>query len=93
MIQNKRDMGGLRTQDGKCIKLHYLIRSAHLYQATEKDLSDISTVIDLRTPGERDQAPDQTWHCEYLPMPIFTDEQAGISHEQGINDQLIPDMA
>lgn len=93
MIQNKRDLGGLKTQDGRKIKPHCLIRSAHLYQATEKDLSDVFTVIDLRTPGERDQTPDQTWHCEYLPMPVFTDEQAGISHEREVTEQLIPDMA
>lgn len=93
MIQNKRDLGGMRTQEGKTIKPNCLIRSAHLYQATEDDLHGVSTVIDLRTPGERDQAQDQIWHCEYLPMPVFTDEQAGISHEQKISEQLIPDMA
>ena len=76
MIQNKRDLGGLRTQDRKTFKPSCLIRSAHLYQATDKDLSGISSIIDLRTPGEREQAPDQTWYCEYLPMPVFTDEQA-----------------
>ena len=93
MIQNMRDLGGLKTQDGKAIKPHCLIRSAHLYQAKESDLNGITTVIDLRTAGESAQAPDQTWHCEYLPLPVFTEEEAGISHEQEISAQLIPDMA
>lgn len=93
MIQNMRDLGGLKTQDGKTIKPHCLIRSAHLYQARENDLDGIASIIDLRTPGERGQAPDQTWHCEYLPLPVFTEEEAGISHEQEISEQLIPDMA
>lgn len=93
MIQNLRDLGGLMTQDGKAIKPHCLIRSAHLYQANEKDLEGVSAIIDLRTPGESAQAPDQTWNREYLPLPVFTEEEAGISHEQEINAHLIPDMA
>ena len=93
MIQNKRDLGGLETSDGRKIRSGCLIRSAHLFQAKEIDLEGISTIIDLRTPGERNQAEDQTWQREYLPMPVFDDAQAGISHEQGADEWLIPDMA
>mgnify|MGYP002620779075 FL=1 len=92
MIQNKRDLGGLETEDGKRIKPRCLIRSAHLYQATGADLDGIATIIDLRTPGERSQAPDQTYGREYLPLPVFTDEQAGISHETEVSTQLLPEM-
>lgn len=93
MIQNMRDLGGIETQDGKRIKPNCLIRSANLFQAEAADLEGISTIIDLRTPGERDEAPDQTWQRAYLPMPVFDDAQAGISHEQGVNKQGLPDMA
>ena len=93
MIQNKRDLGGLKTADGKRIRPNCLIRSAHLYQAEEADLDGIATIIDLRTPGERGQAPDRVWQREYLPLPVFTDEQAGISHETEISAQLLPEMA
>ena len=93
MIQNKRDLGGLKTADGKRIRPNCLIRSAHLYQAAEADLDGIATIIDLRTPGEREQAPDRVWQREYLPLPVFTDEQAGISHETEISAQLLPEMA
>lgn len=92
MIQNRRDLGGLQTIDGKQIRPGCLIRSAHLFQATEDDLAGIATIIDLRTPGERSQAPDQSWQKEYLSLPVFTDEQAGISHEQAISEQLLPDF-
>lgn len=92
MIQNRRDLGGLTTIDGRRIRPGCLVRSAHLYQATEDDLARISTIIDLRTPGERGQAPDQTWQREYLPLPVFTDEQAGISHEKDVSEQLLPDF-
>ena len=93
MIQNKRDLGGMETSDGRRIKPGCLIRSAHLFQARESDLKGVSTIIDLRTPGERKQAEDQTWQREYLPIPVFDDVQAGISHEQGTGEQLLPDMA
>ena len=90
MIQNFRDLGGLQTMDGKRIRPGCLVRSAQLNQATEEDLTGIASIIDLRTPGERGQAPDQTWGREYLPLPVFTDEQAGISHEKDISEQLLP---
>ena len=93
MIQNKRDLGGISTMDGKRIRPDCLIRSAHLFQAEAADLENISAIIDLRTPGERNQEPDQTWQREYLPMPVFNDVEAGISHEQGLPDSGIPDMA
>lgn len=93
MIQNMRDLGGLKNRDGKMIKAHCLIRSAHLAQAAEEDLEGVSAVIDLRTPEESRQAPDRTWGREYLSLPVFTAEQAGISYGHGLAGQLIPDMA
>lgn len=93
MIQNKRDLGGIRTADGRMIKPGLLVRSAHLFQAETRDLEGISTIIDLRTPGERKAVPDQTWGREYLPLPVFDDVTAGISHESGAQDWGIPDMA
>ena len=93
MIQNMRDLGGLKNRDGKMIKAHCLIRSAHLAQAAEEDLEGVSAVIDLRTPEESRQAPDQAWGREYLSLPVFTEEQAGISYGHGLAGQLIPDMA
>ncbi len=93
MIQNKRDLGGIHTADGLTIRHGLLIRSAHLFKAEPKDLDGISAVIDLRTPGERTEAPDQVHGRSYYPQPIFDDVTAGISHEQGADNQGIPDMA
>lgn len=92
MIQNRRDLGGLQTIDGRRIRPGCLVRSAHLHQAAEEDLAGIATIVDLRTPGEVRQAPDQAWRKEYLPLPVFTDEQAGISHEKDVSEQLLPDF-
>ncbi len=93
MIQNMRDLGGMRKRDGRTIRPGALVRSAHLFQATEEDLKGIAAVIDLRTPGERREAPDQTHGRAYLPMPIFDDAQAGITHEQGTAERAFPDLA
>ena len=93
MIQNMRDLGGIRTKDGKIVRKGMLIRSAQLNQAEAEDLDGISAVIDLRTPEERNESPDQTYGREYLPLPIFEERTFGISHEQGADTQGIPDMA
>ena len=93
MIQNKRDLGGLLTKDGKVIRSGMLIRSANLFHANRRDLDGISAVIDLRTPGERRESPDKTHRREYLPLPIFDDVTAGISHEEETEDRGIPEMA
>ena len=93
MIGNMRDLGGLRTVDGRKIKPGMLIRSAHLAQAEEQDTERISEVIDLRTPAERQESPDRTYRCEYTPIPVFEEINAGISHEEKAKNRAIPNMA
>lgn len=93
MIPNKRDLGGIRTKDGRRIKPGMLVRSAQLGKAEEKDLEGVSAVIDLRTQGEREEAPDRTFGREYLPLPVFEEVNAGISHEERTRNAVIPDMA
>ena len=95
MIQNMRDLGGLRTVNGRIIRPNMLIRSAQLDKAAEEDLAHIAAVIDLRTPEERKEAPDQVYHCRYLPMPVFDEYRSGVSHEEEEERQQkqFPDMA
>ena len=92
MINNLRDLGGIATMDGRVIRKGMLVRSAHLGNATKEDLAGISAVIDLRTPREREEAPDRFYHCEYHPMPIFYALTAGISHEEESRKSRVPDM-
>ena len=63
-VQNTRDLGGLRTMDGKTICPHRLIRSGRLDGLTEEDMRilldeyDVKTVVDFRTDSEREETPN-----------------------------------
>ncbi|MGN0734676.1 MAG: tyrosine-protein phosphatase [Anaerovoracaceae bacterium] len=88
-ISNARDMGGLRTAQGRIISSGLLIRSANLSDATETDKKilrekyRLSKIIDLRTEIERNEMPDSSMKIvDYLPIPIFDESVAGISHEK-----------
>ena len=92
MIQNMRDLGGIRTTDGRTVRKGMLVRAAQPGQAEEKDFEGISTVIDLRTTRERGEKPDRVFGREYLTLPVFDDVKEGISHEKETRDRGIPDM-
>lgn len=90
-IGNARDMGGLKTKDGKTIRSHALIRSAKLSSANHRDEKKLKEeyrlkkIIDLRTPTERMEKPDAYIDgAEYLPLPVFKSATAGISHEEEV---------
>lgn len=103
-IQNVRDLGGLLTADGHIIAPGLLFRSANLAEATQADIRNLhekqhlAKVIDLRTEMERSERPDAELaeHVVYLPIPVFDERVAGISHEKnsGANQAgaIIPKM-
>lgn len=95
MIQNKRDLGGLKTKDGRVIRSGMLVRSAKLAEAEENDLKGIASIIDLRTIAEREEIPDLTCGREYFPVPVFNQMNEGISHEEEAEKKKdpLPDMA
>ena len=58
-LNNTRDLGGMVTQDNRRIKENKLIRSGHLYAASEADREKLSElvdmIIDFRTEMEKDR--------------------------------------
>lgn len=101
---NIRDLGGLKTIDGKIIKPNCLIRSNHLSFITDADAKVLSEevgltkIIDLRTQEEVDEKPDKTIpNAEWINIPVFSYSTLGVTHEeQGDSVEAIvsklPDM-
>lgn len=63
-INNFRDFGGYKTQNGACLKKGLLYRSGDLSKATDADLEHVAslgvkTVCDLRSEVERRKEPDR----------------------------------
>lgn len=83
--QNTRDLGGIKTKDGRRIKAHKLIRSGALYKATKEDMDtliqeyELKTIIDFRTLPEIANKPDpQREELTYYKNPVlekFTDDK------------------
>lgn len=80
--KNLRDLGGIRTVDGRTVRHGMLYRSSYLYKLSESDaehLQDsigLSTVIDLRSPSElaekKDTLPEDV---KYIHLPPLDDKQ------------------
>lgn len=63
-IKNARDLGGIKTESGKTIKPNTLFRTAHLHNATRKDLKrlnelNIKEIFDFRDSYETQKEPDK----------------------------------
>ena len=63
-IKNARDLGGLKTIDGKTVKSNMLLRSGHLNSATITDIQRLSElgikeIIDFRDEYEVKREPDK----------------------------------
>lgn len=88
-LPNTRDLGGIRTTEGKMILPKKLIRSGTLYEATKRDIEiladgfGLGTVIDFRTEAERRQKPDPVIPgVVNIFNPILDEETVGITFEE-----------
>lgn len=87
-LLNTRDLGGLKTVDGRRILPKRLIRSGTLYEATPGDIRILEeqcclgTIIDFRTATERRQKPDpEIPGVRNIFNPILDEKTVGITFE------------
>ena len=97
-LHNTRDLGGLRTADGRAIRPGKLIRSGHLYDAKGDDLQRLAplvdTVVDFRTPKEREEKPDPALPgVTNLHLPIVDTLTAGLSREREADKAMFARLA
>ena len=88
---NARDLGGLRTADGKRVRTGMLIRSGELSRLTDADVRQLAnfglrTVVDFRTEYEKSEKPDAVVPgVRYVACPIL-EQMTGITREQSGNE-------
>lgn len=96
-LANTRDLGGIKTEDGRSVRGKMLIRSGALSGATEHDAAALideyrlAKVIDLRTEEERLKNPDPEDlfdGVEFLDIPILNTQALGITREGGVKGLL-----
>lgn len=94
-MPNTRDLGALKTGDGRFILPRKLLRSGELYHLSKADIRTLredyhlKTVVDFRTETERLQKPDTEMDgvC-YIEDPILEEETVGITRESGLMGML-----
>lgn len=83
--ENMRELGGYQTKDGRTVAKQKLVRSATINLLSEEDkayLADygIRTVVDFRSPSEREDQPDQPIPtAENIALPIFPVKEKEVS--------------
>ena len=84
-MNNTRDLGGMRTKDGRVIKPNLLYRSSKLSKLEDKDwfARNVALVVDMRSSREVNENPDpHIPGVDYLHLPIFEMPAAGVSRDK-----------
>jgi len=88
-LVNTRDLGGIKTKDGKEIKKDLIFRSGKLNKCSDIDIKNLyenhnlRTIIDFRTEHENGQSPDRLYKdMVRIANPILTETQMGITREE-----------
>lgn len=95
-LPNTRDLGGIRTADGRIIRPHRLVRSGALAGISDADREillneyNLKTVIDFRTDTEREEKPDPEMEGVRLIIDSIAEEETmGITRgRQGLLELL-----
>ena len=96
-LNNTRDLGGMPAADGRTIVPGKLIRSGHLYFASESDCDRLNTlvdeVVDFRTDGECAEKPDpELAFVTFHHLPIFGKLTAGVTREEAADRIALDSM-
>ena len=97
-LNNTRDLGDLETKDGKRIKKNKLIRSGHLYGASENDITKLSKliefIVDFRSLKETvERADPKIEGVASIHLPAIRDFTQGITREQKVTLSLVQRFA
>ncbi len=97
MLHNTRDLGGMKTSDGRRIRGGCLFRSGQLSDLDPADAeqlrASIRTIIDFRTDRERMEKPDtELSGVQSIHIPVLDSLKAGISREEQADEKLIGSM-
>lgn len=94
-LSNTRDLGGLKSEDGRLILPKKLIRSGDLYHLSHEDQKtlrkkyELSKVIDFRTMQEKERKPDTKLEgVTYVFNPILDEATFGITRESSMAEDL-----
>ncbi len=94
-LHNVRDLGGMRTVDGRTLIKGKLYRSDQLFSATQADREtldamDFRVIVDFRSGIEREEKPDpQLEGATNLHLPIIKDVRAGITRDKQSNRSIM----
>ena len=96
-LYNARDLGGMKTADGRQIKKGKLIRSEQLAGISSADKAKLEklldTVVDFRNTEESQDQPDcDLSGVRHIANPILPSAIAGVSHEEESDEQAVKDL-
>ena len=104
-IENARELGGLKTRDGRIIRRGMLIRCGNLSRATDADVErllrefSLSDVVDFRFPAEAGRDPDRIipgvryTALNTLPQRMIDGfSQGRVEGEQPTNEEFVAQL-
>lgn len=91
-VKNFRDIGGVKTKDGRIVKTKMLYRGSALSKLSKEEIVflkkeyKLSTIIDLRTKKESAEEPDISVEgVQYYHYPVLNEAVVGVSHEKKVH--------
>ena len=96
-LRNTRDLGGMKTADGRSVRSRKLIRSGHLIAASEKDqemLADLlDTVVDFRSDRECLERPEpHISGTKYYHIPVLEEPKPGVTRDEDSYEEVRKNM-